>query len=113
MDDEEEPVETQGKPGMSFSSDTAACLFAGKDVWGPKGDGFVKTRAGDFRLTAMKIKCPGKCRSKTKDKMPLSGPSLGGENDPTAPFKYSMDTSICAAAIHAGLVTEPEGGMVI
>lgn len=97
---------------MSFASDSAACLWAGKDLWGPKGDGFVKTRPGDFRLTAMKIMCPTNCREKTKDKMPVTGPSIG-ENDPNAPYKYSLDSSICGSAIHAGLISDIEGGNVI
>lgn len=89
-------------------------MFSGKDLWGPQGDGFVKTKPGDFRITAMKIKCPGECIKKTANKMPLIGPAMPeNEKDIMSAFKYTLDTSICAAAIHSSIISEQQGGMVI
>jgi len=114
MIDTEEPEETKGKPGESFWFRRSCVFVSGKDVWGPQGDGFVKTKPGDFRITAMKIKCPGECLKKTANKMPLIGPAMPeNDKDIFSAFKYTLDTSICAAAIHSSIISEQQGGMVI
>lgn len=70
--------------------------------------------AGDFRHTAKKIHCPANCKKATADNMPLIGPKISdGETDKLANYIYSISTSICAAAIHSGVIKEAEGGNVI
>lgn len=46
--------------------------------------------------------------------MPIIGPSIqNGESDDWFLDIYSLDSSICAAAIHAGIISEQTGGNVI
>lgn len=78
--DEDQPTELEGTAAEDFGSAIANCLYKGSSAWGPDGNGYVKTKPGNFSHTAKKIRCPTNCKKATNDAMPLIGPKIA-END--------------------------------
>jgi len=54
------------------------------------------------------------CIQKTLNKFMVYGPAIQNSNeDLTSSQKYSLDSSICGSAIHAGIINNKDGGNVI
>lgn len=71
----------------------------------------ILTEAGDFSITAKKVKCPAKCLSLTDNNIVAFG---SAENkDDKSPRIYTLNSSVCGAAIHSGIITDAEGGDVL
>lgn len=75
------------------------------------GEGKVITEAGDFSKTGVKISCPANCLQKTDGKINVFGPSE--LTDEKSPRIYTLASSVCGAAIHAGVISDAEGGDVL
>jgi len=69
------------------------------------------TEPGDFSITAKKVTCPAKCLGLSDNKLLVFG---AAENkDEKSARIYTLNSSICGAAIHSGIITETEGGDVL
>lgn len=66
---------------------------------------------GEFQETAHKITCPKDCIGITNNAMQVFGPA--DNTDEFSPRIYTLSSSICASAIHAGIITNDEGGDVL
>jgi len=98
--------------GQSAGSDKATCLMLAQDLYQNKGTGEVITDAGDFSKTGKKVTCPAFCFNLTDGKMQIFGPSKDINNKKSSRI-YTLDTSICGAAIHSGVIDNLIGGDVI
>mmetsp|Transcript_71293 Transcript_71293/g.153817 ORF Transcript_71293/g.153817 Transcript_71293/m.153817 type:complete len:161 (-) Transcript_71293:1742-2224(-) len=79
--------------------------------FGEQGEGKVMTAPGDFTMTATKVTCPKNCISVTNGGMVVFGPAE--QVDEFSARIYTLDSSICGAAVHAGIINEQEGGDIL
>jgi hypothetical protein len=75
------------------------------------GEGLVLTEPGDFSQSAFKVSCPANCAQKSDNKMSVMGPAA--KTDSKSNRIYVLDSSICGSAIHAGVISDAEGGDIL
>lgn len=98
--------------GQDAGSSRATCMMLAQELYPNKGEGSILTEAGDFSKTGKKVKCPSMCSELTNNKMQLFGPSKDANNKKYNKI-YTSDSSVCAAAIQAGVIDGMLGGDVI
>jgi len=70
------------------------------------------TEAGDFSKTGIKVSCPKDCIALTNDTgLIVLGPSEA--TDDKSARIYTLNSSICGSAIHAGIIINEQGGDVL
>lgn len=69
------------------------------------------TAPGDFTMSGKRITCPAGCLEKTDYKVLVIGPETA--IDEKSKKIYSLESSICGAAIHSGMMNDSEGGSVM
>jgi len=101
-------LETKGEDA---GSDKSTCLMLASKDYGEKGEGKIMTEPGDFTVTGYKVSCPKKCIELSNNGMTVFGPAE--MIDEASARIYTLGSSICGAAIHAGIITNDEGGDVL
>jgi len=69
------------------------------------------TTPGDFSMSGLRLECPGDCLEIVQNKFLVIGPET--QIDDHSNRIYSLESSICGAAIHSGLMNDIEGGSII
>mmetsp|Transcript_106260 Transcript_106260/g.228966 ORF Transcript_106260/g.228966 Transcript_106260/m.228966 type:complete len:153 (-) Transcript_106260:1716-2174(-) len=84
------------------------CQLTGSDLF-PNLDNEPLTAPQDFSKTLKVVICPKNC---IRDNLVLNvyGPSAG--KTPTDLFIYTVSSSLCGAAIHAGIIKNEDGGVI-
>jgi len=97
--------------GEDGGSDKATCMMLASKFYGEKGEGLILTEPGDFSITAKKVTCPAKCLELSDSKIVVFG-SAENKDEKSARI-YTLNSSICGAAIHSGIISNAEGGDVL
>lgn len=69
------------------------------------------TAPGDFTMSGKRLICPPGCLEKVDYKVLVIGPEQA--KDEKSKKIYSLESSICGAAIHSGMMNDAEGGSVL
>lgn len=98
--------------GGFAGSDKATCMLKAEYFYPNDGEGKVITDAGDFSATGEKVSCPPKCLELLQDTgFNIFGPSVN--TDDKSVRIYTLNSSICGAAIHAGIIKNENGGDIM
>lgn len=96
-------------PAEDVGSEYSACIVPAKSFYTEAG--LTETEPGDFTQTGKKITCPEKCPDKAGLNLIVFGPEQGG--DPKSRSVFGLESTICGAAIYAGVFEGATGGSVL
>jgi len=104
-----EGFENAKKNPKEFGSDFLDCKAGFTEIYSDLS--MPLTAPGDFSMSGERVKCPANCAEKVDNKMLVIGPEQ--PIDAKSKKIYSIDSSICGAAIHSGMMSDAEGENII
>lgn len=108
-DKDKEGFDDANKNPASLGADFLDCKASANEIYPDLS--MPITAPGDFTMSGKRINCPAGCLEKTDNKILVIGPELA--KDEKSKKIYSLESSICGAAIHSGMMNEAEGGSVV